>query len=342
MHKTAALLILISAPASANGAASGPAPVVAAEQAHVVVYDGWATPTSLWVSGRLLKGASAEKASNTASSAHNLAETLNALESDEITGAELAVVTGGASWAVTTDADGNFELKVNNLPRPLSQGAAPVEVSVVKPAAYAGQRGRGLLYVHPSSAATGLISDIDDTVVKTFVTDKKRMLTQLFSKNAAQLEAVSGAAQNYQAVQKMGTTAFFYVSGSPQNLYVRLQSFLQNNGFPGGPILLKNIGEDSLFSQADYKLRRIERILAAFPLMRFVLVGDSGERDPEIYLEIQKRHPAAIIAIVIRKVAGLKHLQPERCKNCTLVDDTYAADDVIARLLQPLPAATRP
>ena len=331
-----ALVALVALPAAAEGPKAKPK----VQHAHVVVYDGWATPTSLRISGRLLERDADAAPSKGASATQNLVDNLGALESDEIAGAELSIAIGGQRWAATTDVDGNFEVIAKNLPaaQALVPGRAPVEVTVVKPANYAGQRGGGWLYVHGDEAGVGVISDIDDTVLKTFVTDKKRMLTQVLLKNAAQLEAVGGAAKNYQAASKAGAPAFFYISGSPQNLYVRLHRFLEDNGFPGGPIILKNIGDDKLFSQDDYKLQRIERLMAAFPKMRFVLVGDTGERDPEIYQQVTGRHPNRVVAIVIRKTAGSKHMEPERLSNCTVVDDAYATDDVIARLLPAPPA----
>jgi phosphatidate phosphatase APP1 len=320
------VVALASAPAFAEG-----------KLAHVVVYDGWATSTSLRVTGRLLERAADAAPSKTTSAAANLIDNLDALESDEIANAELSVTVAGQAWATRTDVDGNFEVIAKNLPaaQALTPGRTRVDVVVVAPADYRGQRGSGSLFVHPAGPSVGLISDIDDTVVKTFVTDKKRMLEQVLLKNAAQLEPVVGAAKNYQEAQKRRPLAFFYVSGSPQNLYVRLHRFLDDNGFPGGPILLKNLGDDNLFAQDDYKIERIEKILAAFPLMRFVLVGDTGERDPEIYAHIRKHHKDRVVAVVIRKVAGSKHLEPERFKGFTLVDDAYAADDVVAALLGP-------
>ena len=334
--------LLVALPALAqqdDGARAAGKKARKAKAAHVVVYDGWATPTSLRVTGRLLERAAGRVPNKTASAGRNLLDNLDALESDEIPGAELAVVIAGQTWGATTDVDGNFEVFAKNLPaaQALTAGRLDVEVSVVEPAVYRGQRGVGALFVHADGPSLGVISDLDDTVVKTFVTDKKRMMQQVLLKNAAQLEPVAGAAKNYQEAQKTGPLAFFYVSGSPQNLYGRLRGFLDEHGFPGGPIVLKNIGDDSLFSQDDYKLQRIEKILAAFPQMRFVLIGDTGERDPEIYHQIRGRHPERIAGIVIRKVAGSKRLEPERFSNCTVIDDAYDADDVIARLIRPAP-----
>ncbi len=326
-HALVFALVLLVAPARAQSAAP--------KQAHVVVYDGWGTPTSLRLSGRLLERAADPAPDQGASAAQNLVASLDALESDEIAGAELEVYVSGQTFSATTDVDGNFAVVAKHLPaaQALTLGRVDVDVRVVAPVDYRGQRGAGSLFVHPEGPSSGLISDIDDTVVKTFVTDKARMLEQVLLKNAAQLEPVSGAAKNYQEAQKKGPLAFFYVSGSPQNLYVKLHRFLDDNGFPGGSMVLKNLGDDSLFSQDDYKLDRIEKILAAFPQMRFVLVGDSGERDPEIYLRIRARHPERVLAIVIRKVAGSKHLEPARFAGCTLVGDAYANDAVIAGLL---------
>jgi phosphatidate phosphatase APP1 len=57
-----------------------------------------------------------------------------------------------------------------------------------------------------------------------------------------------------------------------------------------------------------HKLGVIERLLAEFAQRRFVLVGDSGEADPEIYAQTFRAHPGRIDAIVIRDVTGESRL----------------------------------
>jgi phosphatidate phosphatase APP1 len=101
---------------------------------------------------------------------------------------------------------------------------------------------------------------------------------------------------------------FHYVSGSPWQLYLPLATFLQKEGFPAGSFHLKlfRLTDSTAFSllssQEATKLAAIEPILAAFPGRRFVLVGDSGEQDPEIYGKIARKYGRQIAAILIRNV----------------------------------------
>ena len=304
------------------------------KRAIVVVYDGWATPSSLRITGRVLEDQNEALPTKKDSASANLWENLKALESDEIPGANVSVAVGDRVFAATADRDGVFEVVAKNLPAEerLKVGVLPVVVTLTSPETFKGV-GNGKLYVHPDIETTGVISDIDDTVVRTYVPDKARMVKEVLLKNATQLEPVTGAATNYQQAVKAGVYAFFYVSGSPQNLYPRLRKLLDDNGFPGGPIVLKNLGDDKLFAQDDYKLNRIEKLLAAFPQMRFVCVGDSGERDPEIYAAIRQKHPDRVVAIVIRKAPGSKLLAPERFKDMITVDDAYAAGLLNVRIV---------
>jgi phosphatidate phosphatase APP1 len=112
--------------------------------------------------------------------------------------------------------------------------------------------------------------------------------TELFR---ALVAGPSGAAQN----------PVFYVSKSPWNLYDFLVEFLERQGLPRGPLLLRDIG---LSSEAplDHKTTAIEQVLGTYPDLPFILIGDSGERDPDIYLQIAARHPGRIPTIYIRQM----------------------------------------
>jgi phosphatidate phosphatase APP1 len=97
----------------------------------------------------------------------------------------------------------------------------------------------------------------------------------------------------------------FYVSSSPWNLYAMLREFLHVQQLPAGPLLLKDFGEHTLFSMnehGEHKLARIEEVFAAYPALPFILIGDSGEQDPEIYAEVVRHHPQRVKAIYIRSV----------------------------------------
>ena len=318
-------------------ASAGPNDVVAggAGSPMVVVYDGYGQPDAFRVSGRVLhdSGRTPEGAGDGAM--QNLVRTMADLDSREVSRVDLTVTIAGVSYSATSDSDGMFQVRVKGLlsASALPVGPVPVEAVLV----VGGAVGRGTLHVVPASGVA-LISDIDDTVMKTWVTDKGRMAQTVLLKNGAQVEAVGGAAAAYRQARVSGVDAVFYVSSSPQNLYPRLRYFLEHHGFPAGPLFLKNLGDDSLLAHDSYKLDRLERIAADVPGVRFVLVGDSGERDPEIYREFRRRHPARVTGIIIRLVPGSKHLEPERFVDFVTVDDVWPAD---ANVLDMMPTPRR-
>jgi phosphatidate phosphatase APP1 len=110
--------------------------------------------------------------------------------------------------------------------------------------------------------------------------------------------------------------AFHYVSAGPWQLYGDLEEFRQAEGFPAGSFHMKlfRVKDSSffdLFADADRtKLAAIEPLFETFPQRRFVLVGDSGERDPEIYGDLARRYPDLVRAIFIRDVTGEERTAP--------------------------------
>jgi phosphatidate phosphatase APP1 len=105
---------------------------------------------------------------------------------------------------------------------------------------------------------------------------------------------------------------FFYVSGSPWQLYPLLAESVDAEGYPRGSFDLKHfrLKDRSMLgllpSREATKLRAIEAILAACPERRFILISDSGEQDPEIYVKVARDHPGRVAAILIRSVRGEK------------------------------------
>ena len=163
----------------------------------------------------------------------------------------------------------------------------------------------GEAYLIPPSGLS-VISDIDDTIKHSEVLDKSELLRNTFSRP---FQAVSGMAALYQQWSAKGA-AFHYVSASPWQLYPALAAFFAQENFPGGSFHLRlfRIHDDSfeafLHSSRPHKLESIRALLARYPQRRFVLVGDSGEQDPEIYGDIARAYPQQIQAIFIRELRG--------------------------------------
>jgi hypothetical protein len=166
-------------------------------------------------------------------------------------------------------------------------------------------RFRGQALIVPPQGLS-VISDIDDTIKRTQVRDRREMLLNTFSRR---FEPAPRMAQWYREMAKTPDTRFHYLSASPIQLYPPLADFIRGADFPAGSMHLRESttwrtlvpgAEDS----RAHKLGVIERLLAEFPQRRFVLVGDSGEADPEIYAQTFRAHPGRIEAIVIRDVTG--------------------------------------
>jgi len=158
-----------------------------------------------------------------------------------------------------------------------------------------------------------VISDIDDTIKVTEVLDRRAMIRNTFYRP---FRAVPGMAAAYRRWAEQGAV-LFYLSASPWQLWADLGAFLESAGFPPGGVSLRHFRlkdsslVDFLSSSADYKAETIRLLLARFPQRRFVLVGDSGEKDPEIYGGIVRAHPQRVQHVFIRSVPG-SELNAER------------------------------
>lgn len=163
-----------------------------------------------------------------------------------------------------------------------------------------------------------IISDIDDTIKITNVLDKKQFLKNTFVR---EFQAVPGMAQLYrQWKDRWHNCSFHYVSASTYQLYEELDAFSRSAGFPPATFHLKTIRpKDSsqtlnqlLLDPRNYKVAQIRRIFQEFPQRSFVLVGDSGEKDPEVYASLYHEYgPTRIKAIYIRNVNNATHSRME-------------------------------
>ena len=151
-----------------------------------------------------------------------------------------------------------------------------------------------------------VISDIDDTVKVSHVMDRRQLLENTF---LLDFVAAPGMAGTYRRWASSGAS-FHFVSSSPWQLYAPLTEFLDATGFPWATLNLKLVRfrDETLFDLfkegTETKPPIIRSILDRYPDRRFVLVGDSGERDPEVYAELMRERPARIQRIYIRNVTG--------------------------------------
>ena len=259
----------------------------------ILPYLGYGTPGKLTVCGRVLEDEGFRPAGERDSRWRNLVHFWKRLESDEVPGARLQASFRKVRKQAVTDREGYFRLEMPA--RSLKGGVwYPVELELQNTKVKATAR----VLVPSPRARFGLISDIDDTIVSTNVTRKLRMIVSLALSSARTRKPFPGVAAFYRALHA-DANPVFYVSKSPWNLYAPLIEYLDLQGFPRGPLLLRDFG---FRMEKDHKRKAIEDILATYPKLPFVLSGDSGEHDPEIYGALVRRHPERIRAIYIRSV----------------------------------------
>lgn len=240
-------------------------------------------------------------------------------ETDEIKNTELIVKMSDDTFFYTkTDSEGYFLLDkqvddVSNYAN--EEGWVNFEFSYRKEhisrTIQSENKFSGAMLIPSKKASFGVISDIDDTILHTGLVSvlKWRVLVNTLLTSAGKRIPLEGAPEFYHLLHqgKTGNEAnpVFYVSHSPWNLYRYLEFFLKKNNFPKGPIILRNFPRP--FSKKDkegkpQKQKEILNLLNAYPDLNFILIGDGGENDPVIYLEIAETFPNRISAIYLRRV----------------------------------------
>lgn len=298
---------------------------------QVLVFRSYGTPTSLHVRGRVTERKAVEGTSKKTSTWRNILNTLHRLESDEIPGATIRAHLHGRHWEAVTDHEGYFAIDVAPA-EPLDAGWHEVELELV---ASVGEPERRFVseqvLVPRVDAAFGVISDLDDTVIETHSTELLQTIATLFGGGAHDRVVVPGIPAFYRALadggRGRGGNPIFYVSKSTWNLYDLFEEFLDVNGFPRGPFFLTDQrlleAPSPVMGRENHKFDSIRTLLRTYPTLPFILVGDSGMKDPEIYESIVENHPGRILAVYIHDVSP-----PERDREVQEIAEALAAQGV--------------
>jgi phosphatidate phosphatase APP1 len=308
---------------------------------QIVPYIGYGTPQRLILKGRVLEDNGITSAEENDTIWANLLNMYRRFESDEIAGARVRASFGGARQDVLTDDEGYFDLEFD-LPQPLTDDklwrevrlelvnlpdGCPVESPV---------RATERILTPSPHAQFGVISDVDDTVLQTDVLNMLKMARNVFLRNAHTRLPFAGVAAFYHALHQDGRNPIFYLSKSPWNLFDLLIDFFEVRQIPLGPLFLTDMGisrtQFIVPRSREYKLRNLEIVLDTYPDLPFILIGDSGEKDPEIYAEVAQHYPGRILVIYIRDVTGPGRDSQVRAiqdlpsgTEMLLVEDTWAA-----------------
>jgi phosphatidate phosphatase APP1 len=285
---------------------------------QIVTYRSFGTAARAVVRGRVLEASVLERSLPADTKLRSFRRMLRRFFSRELPEATVHAQLGASGVRGSTDDEGYFDMAVAALAPASASASAPVgdagdwqsaqvEVTAATVRGLVPVQATAQILIPGPSAQLGIISDIDDTVLQTHVTQKLKMIWVTLSGSAFTRMPFEGTSELYHALAAgasgSANNPVFYVSKSPWNLYDFLVDFLDHHQLPRGPLLLRDIGLREA-PPVDHKSAAVRELLDTYPELPFVLLGDSGERDPEIYLETAARYPGRIAAIYIRDLGG--------------------------------------
>jgi phosphatidate phosphatase APP1 len=297
-----------------GGAARAVRSVLDDDPFGLLAYRGYGSSARAHVHGRALEVRNVSASTDADSTLRNLLNTYRRAESDPLPFARVKVEYAETSTSMDADDEGFFGGWID-LPQPIAgdQEWNEYKVSLVAPvrSGVDSVTATGEILVPLSSARFGVISDIDDTVIQSRVSNFLQAARTVMLGNARTRLPFPGVAAFYRALRNGASgdemNPIYYVSSSPWNIYDVITEFMDIQKIPHGPLLLRDwdIGWGSLASSRHFEHKgiAIRNIMQLYPGMQFILVGDTSQHDPEIYQQIVAEFPNRVRAIYIRDVS---------------------------------------
>ncbi len=285
---------------------------------RINTYLGYGTNTFFRASGRALEDENIDF-SEDQGTLKTLRNIYRQFESDEVRNVSIILtLPNGQVIETSTDHEGYYHLELDASPlseyqnesKWLSYQVSYKKEEIRKEINHNNKFSSEML-IPSDQSEFGVISDIDDTILHTGVASffKWRVIVNTVFKNFDKRKAIDGTVKFYKKLQlgkkNIAINPFFYVSNSPWNLYDYLSAFFKKNNFPKGPILLRDFRtpfDKTPKPLMPHKQSEILNLLKMYPNMKFILIGDSGEKDADIYTKIAIEFPGRILAIYLRNV----------------------------------------
>ena len=280
--------------------------------ATIKLYKGFANHKSCYIYGHAFSLSPIKKKHFRTFFLYNTIALLRLFMVRPIKNARVILKWNGRVYVAKTASDGFFKFEWQH-EQALKAGQYEVEVMLIKKnsADIVKAKATGQIIL-PSSTAFSFISDIDDTFLISHSSNLRKRLFVLLTENAKSRKPFDGAVKHYRLLHGFEDTdpannTFFYVSSSEWNLYDYIKDFLAENQLPDGVCLLNQIKSFSkLFSTGQNnhsgKFTRIVKIIEAYPLQKFVLLGDDSQKDIDIYTSIVEHFPQNVYCVYIRRV----------------------------------------
>ncbi|WP_426997013.1 App1 family protein [Pseudarthrobacter sp. N5] len=269
---------------------------------QTIAYQGYGSTQWVRVLGRVLltsKPVPGSRAERAASNGNQNVRGWRAFTSVPIRNPDVEIRIGNVVTHVRADRGGLVDtvVKVSLLPGRhtavlRAEGTDPVETTI---------------QVVDPDVRFGVVSDIDDTVMVTALPRPFLALWNTFVLSERARMATPGMAVLLDRLTiKHPDAPVIYLSTGPWNAAPTLARFLTRNMYPSGALLLTDWGltQDRWFrSGQEHKLQNLERLAMEFPDIQWLLVGDNGQHDEDIYSSFAQDHTDRVAAIAIRQLS---------------------------------------
>ena len=292
--------------------------------ATVIPYAGYGSTT--WI--RVLSRVVLAKPDSNATARYSKIRGWRSFTSVAVAHATVGIVVNGEEHTITADRGGVVDDVISVALKPgwntismTTEESDPVEAPI---------------FIVDPKAKIGIISDIDDTIMVTALPRPFLAFWNTFVLDEHARAPVPGMAVLFEKlVRDNPGSPVVYLSTGAWNVAPTLTRFLSRHLYPAGPLLLTDWGptHDRWFrSGRVHKRESLSRLSGEFPQLRWILIGDDGQHDEDLYRSFASTHPSGVAAIAIRQLSGGeavlagRRLRPEKHVDSDVVPWIYATD----------------
>ncbi len=285
----------------------------------ILPYRGFGDDSNIYFKGMVIEDKGLTKPADRHMVWQNILAMIKRFSSDEIPGVRVKAEFLGVTQVTETDDSGffTFHFNVSELSDEiLSKDWHIVKLALLDEVVEKQPQisTRGVVRIVSKNVKRIIVSDIDDTILISHSTKTFQKLRLMLFKNALTRLPFKGVKVFYNALErgkeKNAHYPFFYVSSSEWNLYDLLENFFDHNKIPKGVFMLRKL-EGSIYKfwksgqgNHEHKYDKIKFLLEFYKEQNFILIGDSGQKDPQIYERLAHEFPGRIEAIYIRKIGS--------------------------------------
>jgi len=266
----------------------------------VEIYSCYGNSRHIVIDGRVFDSKEKLKYEKSDTLFTNLKNKLSQIFNDEKENAEITISINQNKYQIISDQEGYYSFELSTQQDSFRNNQT-IQVSINGGKTVASCRA----FIPSKDEQVGVISDFDDTLVISDVVDKISLIKNLLFKNYKQRTLVKEMQEIINSIITDSIRAFFVITGSPKQLHNAINNFLDYHNFPKRTIITKKLhgdNSDPIFDQLEYKFEKVRNIILLYPHIKWVLLGDSGEMDKEVYTQIKKAYPNSVKSIYIRNV----------------------------------------